>query len=238
MASNQGALLDEFGEDDDWIEIYNNGATDVDMAGLYFTDNLDDPARWQIPAGFPETTTIGAKEYLVFYADGNPLQGPLHLDFKLSSAGEAIGLSFFSGPSVQWIDSIRYGPQVTDVSYGRFPDGSTEWLSMNRYTPQNSNIQTASPLFLTGEPEIELFPNPASEKLFVRIRNAHSMLSDEIMLNVYDLTGRKVLRDQRSSLSDDLIEIVDVSLMPEGIYILVVETGPVSFSRKFIKGHL
>ena len=91
MASNIGAVLDEYGNDSDWIEIYNMGDTRVDMAGLYLTDNLDNPTKWRIPSGAPHKTSIDANGFLVFFADQNPALGPLHLDFKLNNSGESVG---------------------------------------------------------------------------------------------------------------------------------------------------
>ena len=37
--SNQDTVTDEYGEPDDWIEIWNAGDTPVDMLGLVFADS-------------------------------------------------------------------------------------------------------------------------------------------------------------------------------------------------------
>jgi hypothetical protein len=51
MADNDHVVQDEFGEYDDWIEIYNAGAAPIDLGGMYLTDDLTDPTEWMIPYG-------------------------------------------------------------------------------------------------------------------------------------------------------------------------------------------
>jgi len=120
LASNNGSAFDEFGEDDDFVELYNDEDTPVDLGGRYLTDSLTNPTKWEIPAG----VTIPAKGRLVIWADNQPGQGPLHASFALSAGGEEIGLFDRADNQFAPIDTITFGPQTTDVSEGRTPDGS------------------------------------------------------------------------------------------------------------------
>jgi len=139
MASNDAAYADENGEFDDWIEIYNPSDFDLDLAGVYVTDEISDTTMttWQIPAGFTETT-IPAHGYLILWADKETEQGPLHLDIKLSGGGEDIALTDSDGVTV--IDQLTYDEQETDVSYGRVPDGGSSWQFMTEPTPGTANV--------------------------------------------------------------------------------------------------
>ncbi|MDN5354326.1 MAG: large repetitive protein, partial [Candidatus Cloacimonadota bacterium] len=126
MASNDFGPVDEFENHDDWIEIYNAGDEAIDIGGMYFTDDLTDLTNSQIPADNPILTTIEAGGYLVIWADKEPEQGALHLaDVKLSGDGEQIGLTDVDGTTI--IDSLTFGEQTSDVSYGRLPDGDDNW---------------------------------------------------------------------------------------------------------------
>jgi len=126
MASNDYGPVDEFENHDDWIEIYNAGDEAIDIGGMYFTDDLTELTNSQIPADNPTLTTIEAGGYLVIWADKEPEQGALHLaDVKLSGGGEQIGLTDVDGTTI--LDSLTYGDQTTDVSYGRLPDGADTW---------------------------------------------------------------------------------------------------------------
>ena len=50
MASNSSSIPDTQGDYDDWIEIHNYGSTSINIGGMYLTDNLSVPTKWQIPS--------------------------------------------------------------------------------------------------------------------------------------------------------------------------------------------
>ncbi|MFI4897472.1 MAG: CotH kinase family protein [Phycisphaerales bacterium JB059] len=120
LASNDGSALDEFGEDDDFFELYNDEDFTVDLGGRFLTDDLSDRTKWEIPEG----VSIGPKSRLVFWADNEPEQGDLHVGFALSAGGEAVGLFDRASNQLAEIDSVTFGAQTADVAEGRSPDGS------------------------------------------------------------------------------------------------------------------
>ena len=121
LVSNNSVLEDPQGEYDDWIEIYNSGTTAVDVAGMYVTDDLGEPTQWRFPSDHPELTIIKPGEFLLLWVDGDTADAGLHAGFNLSATGEAVGL--FDSDGVTLVDSVSFGPQSVDVSYGRYPDG-------------------------------------------------------------------------------------------------------------------
>jgi hypothetical protein len=135
VASNSAGLEDpdEPGEHPDWFELYNPNAFEVDLGGMYVTDTLTVPNQWRLPDGL----TIGAGQFLVFYADSDPTQGPRHVNFKLSNSGEAVGL--FARDGVTPLDTVTFGAQATDVAYGRYPDGTGAWGAVTAPTPGAPN---------------------------------------------------------------------------------------------------
>ena len=63
MADNDNINIDpDFVQFSDWIEIYNMGDGTVDMSGMYLTDDLSEPTKWQIPA----PTTLESRKFLIF----------------------------------------------------------------------------------------------------------------------------------------------------------------------------
>jgi hypothetical protein len=136
LASNSGYGQDEFGEFDDWIEIYNRTDYAINLAGYGVTDNLTDQRKYVIPDGAAATTTIQPKGFLLIWCDGQMDQGPLHSSFKLSASGEQVGLYEPTGDA---LDELTFGPQVTDVSFGRLPDGGGTLQSLTLPTPGASN---------------------------------------------------------------------------------------------------
>ncbi|MHB1307689.1 MAG: lamin tail domain-containing protein [Limisphaerales bacterium] len=124
MAANQGTLADPAdGAFDDWFELYNPGEEAVSLTGWRLTDSLDDPTRFVVPAGF----SVGPRDYLLVWADGQPDQsrldgnGDLHVNFQLARSGEAIALF---DPLGRLVDQVQFGPQAVDISEGRWPDGA------------------------------------------------------------------------------------------------------------------
>jgi len=138
MASNVSCFEDPEGQCDDWIEIYNYGIYAVDIGGMYLTDNLSNPYKWQIPADDPTLTNIGPGEYLLIWADGDISDAGLHANFKLSAAGEEIGL--FKSDGITLLDSVIFDEQTSDISYGRYPDGSDNWRFFGSPSPAAENI--------------------------------------------------------------------------------------------------
>jgi len=135
LADNESVNQDEAGEYDDWLELYNADAVTVTLEGMYLTDDLSEPTKWQFPAG----TTIPPNGYLLVWCDRDTGQGPLHADFKLNRDGEEIGLFADDAHGLVPLDRLVFGPQLEDISYGRLPDGADTWDFIAPPTPGVSN---------------------------------------------------------------------------------------------------
>ena len=142
MSDNERTIEDpdDPGDYADWIEIYNYGDDPINIAGMYITDHPDRRDDWKlIPAGgSPEITTIPAGGFLLIWPDGDPGQGPLHVDFGLGRGGDEIA---FYDTQENLIDHVVFGPQLEDYSRGRLPNGSGNWedFEIGRSTPGTSN---------------------------------------------------------------------------------------------------
>jgi hypothetical protein len=134
MAINDATVMDEFGEYNDWIELYNYGSNDIELTGMCLSDNSSSPVKWI----FPETT-ITAGTFMILWADGDEEQGAYHLPFKLSGSGEEIGLYDRVESGTAEIHMIVFGQQTADISYGMFPDGYGNWTRMEEPTPGTYN---------------------------------------------------------------------------------------------------
>ena len=137
MAINVLTYENRNGGYEDWIEIYNSSTSPIDLAGYHLADNLAGGNPWQIPFGQQTKTTIPANGFLVLIVDVHPELGADHLDFKLGSTSGQIVLLNSNLTSI--LDSVSYGLQFRDVSYGRSPDGGRQWMYMSNSTPGVSN---------------------------------------------------------------------------------------------------
>ena len=117
----------------DFIELHNPSTLPVNIGGGFLTDNT---VGWTDRHPIRQLTFVGASGYALFKADGDTDQGADHLAFNLSSSQGEIGL-FDSGLSL--IDSVVYGPQSTDVSQGRTPNGADSIAFFTQPTPGGPN---------------------------------------------------------------------------------------------------
>ncbi len=133
MAGNNGALLDEHGDADDWIEVHNRTDEDIDLGGYTITDDLGERGKHTIEAG----VIVPADGFLVLWADDEEeSEGPTHLDFKLDKGGEELGLYY---PNTLPLTSLSFGPQHDDVSAAREYDGASTWVFDETGTPGETN---------------------------------------------------------------------------------------------------
>jgi len=136
LADNDTVYTDEFGEFEDVIELYNAGTLSVDLGGMYLTDDLSDTRRWEIPAG----VLLPPGGTLVFFADDEELEGPLHTSFSLSRFGEEVGLFHDDASGNFELDRVVFGPQVQDLSLGCLPDGGSRRFTLLQPSPGARNV--------------------------------------------------------------------------------------------------
>jgi hypothetical protein len=136
MASSSG---------DDWLELHNPESQPILLSGLFLTDDFGNPTNTRIA----ELSFIAPRGFAVFRADQDVARGAHHVGFKLSAAGEQIGLYATNG--VTRIDGVTFGPQAADTSEGRLPDGAAEMVAFpGNPTPGASNLRMA-PRFTSVE---------------------------------------------------------------------------------------
>lgn len=130
MASNDTTSLDEYGEYDDWFELYNTGEEPVDLMGMYVSDKLSEPKKWRLG-----NLSIKGNDFLLLWADADPEQGEDHVGFKLSGGGEELGLFDTDDHQNMPLDSVKFGSQLADISLGRTEDGADAWVYFDAPTP-------------------------------------------------------------------------------------------------------
>lgn len=142
----------------DWFELYNTTDAELDVKGLYLSDDSDQPLKFQIE----KSTKIPAKGHLVVWADGlgtNALNGrsqQLHTSFKLgnSDGQQVIVVSsdefvknnqtyFNAHPDMKtFIDGLTYTSHTGNQSVGRYPDGGRQFYQMAHPTVERTNTIT------------------------------------------------------------------------------------------------
>jgi hypothetical protein len=213
MADNQTTQSDSYGEYNDWIELYNNSSSAVDLSGYHLSDEGSDPAKWTFPSG----TMIGANSFLIVWTDNDTTQlTGLHANFKLSATGERV---LFSNTAMQLIDEVQYPSMHTDITFGRYPNGTG---SFDHLAPTYNAIN--SPPISVDEKQapsaFRLYPNPAKDLLTIELDN-----NEATLFSVYNSTGLLV---HEGRINDKMQ--LDVSSYSTGIYFIRIA----GHARKFV----
>ncbi len=204
QADNETTVADQDGEYDDWIEVYNNTGTTIDLSGYYLSDDVDQLTQWSVPSG----TTINANGFLIIWCDKDTLQSGLHANFKLSSGGESIFLSDASGTLV---DQIIFEAQSEDMTYARFPNGIGNFQEM--YPTFNaSNIDVTGLNEFDNRIPLKVYPNPAQTFVKIEILEINEIFEP---ISIYNLQGQLVYQ---IDINDDFE--INVSGWPKGLYLV------------------
>ncbi len=136
--------VDENNTKQDWVELYNNSTSAVNLLGYYLSDNAGNPKNWAFPA-----VTIPANGFLKVWASDKNLQdaaGQLHANFKISQSGEPILLTNWSGTLV---DQTPSTPIPSDYALSRIPNGTGSWTITQTPSPSAVNHLPDSPANVT-----------------------------------------------------------------------------------------
>lgn len=206
VSSNQ-TIMDEYAEMDDYLEIYNAGAEDVNVGGWYLTDTPDNKTLSQISSADASKTTVPARGRIVLWADEDEEQGILHAGFKLGKEGETIVLSrLLDNLTFQLIDSVTYPSMSSNMSYSRTPDGGNVWVVQ---APTWNSENTPSILHAVSGNVLTIYPTLVTESF-------HILNASGYTVSVIDLTGKILFR---SSCESDELVIPSGDLRP-GIYLV------------------
>ena len=186
LASNQASNSDESGGFDDWLELYNPTDQPLDLAGLFLSDDPNNMTKWELPEG---GSFIEASGFLLVWCDEDQNQGDLHSNFKLSASGEFLSLVAADGLTV--IDSLSFGAQITDISYGRIPDGGPEWASTTPTPGSPNNLVDTNPEIAIPTRFVlhQNYPNPFNPSTTISYELPEP---GRVELRIYDLRGRLI----------------------------------------------
>ena len=194
MANNQTTVMDETGDYDDWIELYNKTNTPISTNGLLFSDNPLNLDKWDLP-----NAVINPNSYFIIWADEDGNTGDNHANFRLSNLGEQLILS---NSDTSIVDAEFIYPQLDDVAYGRSPNGTGSFTMLPPTFSANntpSNIENYN-----IEEKVLAFPNPFNDHLNI-------IAEDDFYIT--NLIGQKILDVNKTAT-------LNTKFWDEGIYIL------------------
>jgi hypothetical protein len=147
QASGASRVKDEDNSDQDWIEIYNDNTSAVDLGGLALSDVVTQPLKWVFPS-----VSLPAKSFLIVWASSKSRTSPqLHTNFKIDKDGETITLSRADGTAIDTIPAIAI---PADTSYGRKPDASDTFAFFSLTSAGASNASGSTIVIAPPVPSI------------------------------------------------------------------------------------
>jgi hypothetical protein len=209
LTANQTGILDNANELEDWFEIYNPNTFPVNLSGYYFSDDPEVRNRWVVPSTFPDSVTVPALGWLLFWADGDPQQGVRHADFRLSNNGEYLCIASPDGYTLA--DEIQWNYIAPDTSLGRITDGAEDWVLFVTSTPEASNNQGTVEITANTTSTLSAFPNPASERIYF----------NEVV------SGRLISACGRLITAFANARALDLHALTAGIYLLQTDQGEI-----------
>ena len=183
VSAANGIHVNEYFKRNDWVELYNTTDKDIDVAGMYLSDNEKKPLKYQISKGDSQaSTTIPAHGYLIVWCDKLESKDQLHASFKLDADGGSVLLT---AADESWSDRLVYTAHQADQTVGRYPDGGSDIFVMNVPTIAQSNISTSY-----------LVPVEQGDVTGIDIAQISASGSQ---ISLYNLAGQPVITPQRGN---------------------------------------
>ncbi len=233
-------------ESGDWVEIFNNGTSDVDISNWTFQD-LKDYNKYV----FPANTVIPANGRLVLcndpvkfhqvYPSVTNYIGPF--EFDLSNSGDMIRLydhlgncyvSFSYDDEAPWeksADGKGYTLELVDPSLDESLPGS--WMTYCKYGSPGAPYDHCVTNIIAHEAAeniLSVYPNPNNGRFFLEVKNTDYSLEG---FRVMNQLGEIIYTDNNSHHT--LSMSIELSDVPDGVYYLMIVTDKGALSKKVVK---
>ena len=185
VSPSNDIFVNEYWKRNDWIELYNASSADVDVTGMFLSDDIDDLRKFQITRVDGVSNVIPPHGFAVVWCDKLEPVTTIHTTFKLASEG---GYVLLTSEDEQHTDTLHYCGCNSKHSVGLYPDGAADTYVMNRVTIGASNQLTTADTTHIQQRE------PGTG--VIRIE-PDDQIEDNI---IYDLFGRRVIHPQQGNI--------------------------------------
>lgn len=210
LSDNTSGEKDEYNDREDWIEVFNNSNQVLNLNQVYLSDDLQNRLKWK----FPDNTYLEPNGFLIVWADDQQYQLPRHTNFNMNKMGDTVLLSL---PNNTLLDSTTFSNQSSNISWGRYPNGTGSFQAMNTtFNNYNNNwplqVPTIAPNSWT------LYPNPAGNTIHV--------VGDGVeFIRVMDAVGRTLLITSANKQTT-----INTANWPNGTYWIQCKQGIKQFA--------
>ena len=129
VSADNSIFVNEYYKKSDWIELYNMSSKDMNLDGMFLSDDINNPKKFRITSeGSTINTIIPAGGYRIIWCDKQAADSQLHAPFKL--ANEENAYVVLTASNEAWADTLVYCAHEGNESVGRFPDGGKDVYKM------------------------------------------------------------------------------------------------------------
>lgn len=224
VSASNDMLVNDLFKKDDWVELYNTTDVDLNVNGLYISDNAEKPTKYQISAPKDKAAILPAHGHIIVWCSKREAKSDIHASFKLANdEGSVVVITssadfvannaafFEANPQMkEFADTLHYGPMAYDQTVGRYPDGGNSYYLFHHPSIAYSNSIQGSDIFVGRD--------IVSEELLTGIVEIQSANTHHPSPNTYyTINGLYVGKD--------------LNVLPRGIYIEKSAAG----SKKIMK---
>jgi hypothetical protein len=217
------------GSEDEFVEFYNVGSSDLDLSGFTVEDGFG--LRHTFPAG----TIVPSNSFITVFGGGTPtgitglVQVASEGGLGLNNGGDDVIVKNAAGNLVV---SVTYAG-ASDQSVGRSPDFTGDFADHSTIAGNNGalfspNQENDDPSLSTDTFNIEaidMYPNPVKNG-FVTISVQNS---SGFSIELYNILGKKVLSQNAETSTQ-----INVSALQSGIYLVKISENNNSLTKKLI----
>ena len=173
---------------EDWIELYNSGSDDIDITGMYLSDDPENLLMFAIPAADDTRNLIPAGGHKVIWCDKLEPINQVHAAFKLAAEGGYVLLTSADGSAT---DIFQYPACAWNQTIGLYPDGGNDTYVMYRPTIGSANVITTADA-----------PHTQDHSILSGIHAPQADGDDTLRADspLYDLFGRPVIIPQHGHI--------------------------------------
>lgn len=145
MSNNKNNNYDISGKYNDFVELYNDSDSDIELYNIFLTDNEDNLMKYKLPE-----VKIKKKSYLLIYLSDKSrvVDNFIYANFKLSENDKKLMIT--NGKKI--IDEVEVVNLIKNVSYGKV-DG--KWYYFTKPTPGEENSTISLDKIVEGKEEKE-----------------------------------------------------------------------------------
>ncbi len=147
-SKNVSSLEDGFDHFPDWIELYNAGASSLELGTYFLSDDANELGKWSLPQ-----ETLAPGQYLVLFEGNNNSDGH-HFNFHLSQDGETV---YLSNNAIEVVAVLEIPFLRHDHSYGGWWNSSSAGFVFTIPTPGAAN-NTTGYLGYASDPQFDHAP--------------------------------------------------------------------------------